>query len=199
MRTLISSIVIVFTCLSSVAQHKWDPFGDLPDLGWYAEGGVYSMRIAQELAWLGAAKGAVTWNDHHALGVAFKWSMNKLEPSNEVDPDVFLNVAFTSAFYEYTIKPKRVVHPVFSLDVGAGDMNMEFKEPAISAPLFPYGEQYFFFAQPQAKLEVNVHPRLKAHLAASYVWVSSLQYRALNAQNTSSPSFSIGLKYGRFL
>ena len=194
---LILLLSLVFSNVK--AQHKWDPFGDLPDLGWYVKGGVYALNIAQEQAWLGSIKGGVTWHNRNALGVAFKWSLNRIEPAMEVDPNVFLNAALTSAFYEYTFNAKQLVHPALSLDVGVGDVNMEFKNQAISSVLFPYGEAYFFFAQPEAKLEINLHSRWRANLGVSYVWVPSLNYRAVNAKNMSGPSFSFGLKYGRFL
>lgn len=193
-------VLFLILAITSFAQKKkWQPINDIPDLGWFAEAGVSSMFIAEDNALLGRVRGAVTYNNNNAIGVNFSWSLNRLDPPNEVDNEVFLNAALTSAFYEYVLKPYKKLHVSFSADVGAGDVNMEYKNQSTPRALFPYEEKYFFFAQPSVRLELNVLPKIRANVAASYVWVPSLEDRAVNAANFSGPAFSFGIKYGKFL
>lgn len=56
MRTCGIILLLLVQSYAVLAQHKWSPFAKLPDLGWYAEGGVNTMHIAEKQAWLGGVK-----------------------------------------------------------------------------------------------------------------------------------------------
>ena len=64
---------------------------------------------------------------------------------------------------------------------------------------FPYGEKYFFYIEPGAKIEVAITEKILINIGATYVFVPKLDYRAVTAKNISGPAAIVGIKYGKFL
>lgn len=187
-----------FLCFGSSAQDKWYPFSNIPNFGHVFELSGQLNNAAEVSSGIMGLRAGLTFNTNSATGVSFKWSLTKIEPPEEVDKDVFLNIAFTSAYFEYTFTPNKKIHVTVPIDVGVGDVNMEPKGGGQNAILFPYGESYFFYTEPGIMTELNLAERLRLNLGITYVWVPKLDYREVNAENLSGLCPKIGIKYGRF-
>jgi hypothetical protein len=194
--TLISAVLVLTICSS--AQEKWHPFSNIPDFGHAFELCWQLNEVAEVSSGLLGLRAGLTYNTHFATGVSFKWSLNEIEPPTEIDKDVFMNIAFTSAYFEYTFNPSKTFHITIPIDIGAGDVNMEPKGGGQNALLFPYGESYFFYTEPGIMTEINLAERVRLNVGITYVWVPKLEYRAANAENVSGLCPKIGIKYGRF-
>ncbi len=192
---LLTAFIINF---QSFGRFDKDPSVELPDFGYVFELTDQLMQISGEQANMFGVRAGLTFNTNYAVGVSFKFSTNRIFPEKEIDKNVFLNVALTSAYIEYTLKPTNRLRLTFPLDIGGGDVNMEWKEYR-SNDAFPYGEKYFFYVEPGAKLEFAVTKKILVNLGATYVFVPKLDYRAVSANNISGPSAIVGIKYGKFL
>ncbi|MBT8328019.1 MAG: hypothetical protein KJP21_09880 [Bacteroidia bacterium] len=191
-------VLSLFVTIQSFGASDKEPDFELPDFGYVFELTDQLQKISGEQVNMFGIRGGLTFNTNYAVGFSFKFSTNRILPADEIDKNVFLNVALTSAYIEYTLKPSSRVHLTFPLDIGGGDVNMEWKEYRSSDP-FPYGEKYFFYVEPGAKLEIAITKKLLINLGATYVFVPKLDYRAVTAKNISGPSAIVGIKYGKFL
>lgn len=185
-------------CTFVFGQKKWTPFSNIPDFGHAFELTGQRANVADVSSALLGLRAGLTYNNNFATGISFKWSLNKIAPEAEIDKDVFLNIAFTSAYFEYTFSPDKMLHITVPIDVGVGDVNMEPYGGGQNSTLFPYGESYFFYTEPGIMSEINISPRFRANLGITYLWVPKLEYRAVNAGNVSGLCPKIGIKYGRF-
>jgi hypothetical protein len=198
MKTIFGTLTLLILNLNVAAQDKWHPFTNIPDFGYVFELSGQLNNVAEVSSGLMGLRAGLTFNTNYATGVSFKWSLTKIEPPAEVDKDVFLNIAFTSAYLEYTFTPSNKIHVTLPIDIGVGDVNMEPTGGGQNALLFPYGESYFFYTEPGIMTELNLAERLRLNLGLTYVWVPKLDYRAANADNVSGLCPKIGIKYGRF-
>lgn len=195
--TLLLFVSIVISNFT-FGQKKWTPFSNIPDFGHVFELTGQRAYVADVSSALLGLRAGLTYNTNYATGISFKWSLNQIAPEAEVDKDVFLNIAFTSAYFEYTFSTDKKLHITVPIDIGVGDVNMEPYGGGQNATLFPYGESYFFYTEPGVFSEINISPRFRVNLGVTYIWVPKLEYRAANAENVSGLCPKIGIKYGRF-
>lgn len=198
MKKSVFLFISLLLCTFVFGQKKWAPFSNMPEMGYAFELAVQQANVGEVSSALMGLRGGINFNNHYATGVSFKWSLNQIAPPAEMDKDVFLNIAFSSAYFEYTFSPDKRIHITIPIDVGAGDVNMEPYGGGQNATLFPYGESYFFYTEPGLLTELNISRKIRLNLGMTYIWVPKLEYRAVNAQNVSGFCPKIGIKYGRF-
>ena len=190
--------ILLSICNHVVAKEFPTKRHKLPDFGYVFELTSQVQQITGQTSNLLGVRAGLTFNTHYNVGVSFKFSTNRIFPTYEPNKEVFLNVALTSAYLEYTVAPSKRLNVVLPIDIGGGDVNMEWIKYR-SNNTFPYDEKYFFFVEPGAKLEYSITKNIKVNLGATFLYVPKLSYRAVNEQNISGPTAIIGVKYGKFL
>ena len=181
-------------------KDKWQPFSKMPPINLYAELNSQLAQIENQDAIGLGFKGGVTWSPNSAVGFSFTSTINKYSPTREVDDRVYLKNVHTGLYYEYMWKPNNRVHFIVPVELGVGECFYEWRDiKYYSGSSYPYGEQYYFYLEPTAKLEFNLSERFRINAGVSYTLVpQEFEFRTITNSSLSVPSLEIGIRYGRF-
>jgi hypothetical protein len=168
--------------------------------GFYVSPSLQYGPVAGAGAAFATAQGGLVFNKRWAMGGMYSFSVNEFTPSVEVLRDTYLDLWMGAFFLEYTWRPDRLVHLTFPLYVGGGELELDWKE---SSPFYSqdpdFGEDYFFFIQPGAMLELNLASFMRLYGGAVYRWApGGVDYRGLDAADISGLAGVLGLKFGLF-
>lgn len=143
-------------------------------------------------------RGGIVLADKLTIGGVFKTSVNNIIPKSETDNRVYLHMYMFGGLLEYTLWSDKVVHLTFPLTIGGGKVEMDRLDNIRSISGQPYGEKYFFFAEPSALVEINLHKYVRLNAGASYRFAGNMTYRNFNQNALSGISGVIGVKFGIF-
>lgn len=155
-------------------------------------------RIDNASASFFGVRGGIVLVDKITVGGAFKTSVNKIIPKSETDNRVYLHTYMFGGLIEYTLWSANAVHLTFPLIIGTGKVEMDRLDGIRNISGQPYGEKYFFFAEPSALLEINLHKYVRLNAGANYRFVGKMAYRNFNQSALSGISGVVGLKLGKF-
>ena len=172
--------------------------GTRPGLG-FAISPYYQVgSIDKATASIGGVRGGIVLSDKLTVGAVFQTTINDIMPKSEIDQNVYLHMNMFGGLLEYTLWSDKVVHLTFPIAIGAGKVEMERLDGVRGIPNYPYGEKYFFSAEPSALVEINLHKYVRLNVGANYRFVGNMAYRNLNQTALSGLSGVIGLKFGLF-
>ncbi|MBY0479062.1 MAG: hypothetical protein K2Q24_15545 [Chitinophagaceae bacterium] len=155
-------------------------------------------RIDKAPASFLGVRGGIVLADKLTVGGVFKTSINQIIPKSETDKSVYLHTYMFGGLLEYTLWSDKVVHLTFPLAIGAGKVEMDRLDNIRSISGQPYGEKTFFFAEPSALVEINLHKYVRLNAGAAYRFVGNMAYRNFNQTALTGLSGVIGLKFGLF-
>jgi len=202
MNTIKITFVAVLVFLSSVvsAQNNSQTlFENTPEIGFYVSPGLQVGPVAGETAGFAAFKGGVTFAQQFTVGGMYSFSFNEFTPSVETDQDMYMDVQLGGLLLEYTLSPSKLFHFTFPLAVGAGEIQMDWKESSPNYNNDMLSEDNFFFVEPGAMLEMNVAKYVRLNAGLTYRLVpGGVDYRSYDAADISGLTASFGLKFGIF-
>ena len=168
--------------------------------GFFVSPSLQYGPVAGEGVAFAAAHAGLVFNKRWAVGGMYSFSINEFTPSAEVLRDTYLDLWMGAFCLEYTWQPDRLFHLSFPLYVGGGELELDWKDSSPFYALDPdFGEDYFFFIQPGAMLELNLTPFMRLYGGVLYRWVpGGVDYRGLDAADISGLAGVVGLKFGLF-
>lgn len=170
-------------------------FANTPEIGFYISPGLQAGSVAGEAAGFAAFRGGVTFAQQFTVGGMYSFTFNEFIPSVETDRDMQLR----GLLLEYTLSPSKMFHLTFPLAIGAGEIQMDWKEGSPNYNNDMLSEDNFFFAEPGAMLEVNVAKYVRLNAGLTYRLVpGGVDYRTYDAADISGLTGSFGLKFGIF-
>jgi hypothetical protein len=202
-------IIVVFgICLAAVfsvgiiqAQETSTLFKKSPKIGGYVSPNLQFGPVASEGAYLANIKGAVTFNNQFAVGATYSTTFNEFTPDMQAESGTYLDLQLGGLLLEYTLNPNRMVHFTFPLTLGAGEIELDYRDdsPDYNDGNDNFGEDNFLFFEPGALLEINLLNNLRLNGGLTYRLIpGGVDYRGLNANDISGFTGSIGLKIGLF-
>jgi len=202
MNTVKITIVAVLAFFSSVvsAQNNSQTlFENVPEIGFYLSPGLQAGPVAGETAGFASLKGGVTFAQQFTVGGMYSFSFNEFTPSVETDQDIYMDVQLGGLLLEYTLSPSKLFHFTFPLAVGAGEVQMDWKESSPNYNSDMLSEDNFLFVEPGAMLEVNVARYVRLNAGLTYRLVpGGVDYRTYDAADLSGLTGLFGLKFGIF-
>lgn len=154
-------------------------FENTPKIGFYVSPGLKVGPVAGETAGFAAFKGGVTFAQQFTVGGMYSFSFSEFTPSAETDPDIYMDVQLGGLLLEYTLSPSKLFHFTFPLAVGAGEIQMDWKESSPNYNNDVLSEDNFFFVEPGAMLEMNVAKYVRLNAGLTYRLVpGGVDYRS---------------------
>ncbi len=83
------TLTLMSMFLTCILNAKNPPPIELPNFGYVFELTDQFQTIAGESGNKLGLRGGLTYNQHFAASVSFKWSLTKIYPSTEADPSIF--------------------------------------------------------------------------------------------------------------
>lgn len=173
----------------------------IENVGFFVKPYVQATQLAGEPAGMVNINAAVTFNNKFSIGAVYGQTFNEVLPVSTPNENAYLDLRMGGATVEYTFASNRLIHFSIPVAVGAGEVEYgwrdefgyDFNDDQ------PYGEDYFFYVEPGAILEINVLPFMKFSTGATYRFVpGGVDYQQLDAADVSGLTFSAGLKFGIF-
>ncbi|MFP4091617.1 MAG: hypothetical protein ACLFUB_15495 [Cyclobacteriaceae bacterium] len=174
-------------------------FSKTPEIGFYVSPGMQVGPLAGETAGFAAFKGGITFAQQFTVGGLYSFSFNEFTPSAETDQDIYMDVQLGGLLLEYTLSPSKLFHFTFPLAVGAGEIQMDWKESSPNYNNDVLSEDNFFFVEPGAMLEINLARYIRLNTGLTYRLVpGGVDFRSYDASDISGFTGSFGLKFGIF-
>lgn len=136
-----------------------------------------------------------------AIGGSFSRSVGEMRPASEISDQLYMDMQLGGLLLEFTTAPNKLVHFTFPLVIGAGEVEMDTRERfeyLTGMDDNNFGEEHFFFIEPSAQLEINLHKYVRLNLGASYRFVNNASYRGLDHADLSGFNAVFGIKAGMF-
>ncbi len=128
-RSVTFAAMLVFVSTFVFAQNNQQTlFENTPKIGFYVSPGLQVGPVAGETAGLATFKGGVTFAQQFTVGGMYSFSFNEFTPSVETDRRMYMDMQLGGLLLEYTLSPSRLFHFTFPLILGAGEIQMDWKE-----------------------------------------------------------------------
>jgi hypothetical protein len=201
MKTFKCALALSFALISSVAiaQDQQSLFSKAPKLGFFAGAGLQAGPVAGETAGFASFRTGLMLNENFSIGGTYSFTFNEFTPSAETDSDMYMDLQLGGLALEYTLNPGNLFHFTFPLTLGAGEVQMDWKESAPNYGTDILSEDNFFFVEPGAMAELNLTPGFRLHAGLTYRLIpGGVDYRTYSAADLSGITGSFGLKYVLF-
>ncbi len=169
-----------------------------PHVGYFISPSCQFGEIARNTAILPGGGAGVVFNERLYFGINFKYIASENTPEGEADNRLYLDQRYCGLRFEYALRPEKVVHINFPVELGFGDTELDLKDSYEEEGSVPTDDIWFAYLEPGVALEINLHKYLKFSLSAGYRFVSDLSFRSLTEKNLMGMTYSAGLKIGRF-
>ena len=106
----------------------------------------------------------------------------------------------TGLYYEYMWKSNNRVHFIFPVELGVGECFYEWRDiKYYFGSSYPYGEQFYFYLEPSAKLEFNLSELFRINAGVLYTLIpQEFEFRTITNSSLSVPSLEVGIRYEIF-
>lgn len=168
------------------------------EIGYFVSPTCQFGDIAGSTAILPGIGAGVVFNDKLYLGINFKYIASEKTPEDESDTRLYLDQRYCGLRFEYALRPEKVVHINFPVELGFGDTELDLKDSYEEEGSVPTDDVWFAYLEPGVALEINLHKYVKFSLSAGYRFVSDLSFRSLTEKDLIGMTYSTGLKIGRF-
>jgi hypothetical protein len=169
-----------------------------PDIGYFINPSCQFGEIAGTNAILPGIGAGVVFNDRIYLGINYKFIVSENTPDGELDTRLYLDQRYFGLRFEYAIRPEKVVHVNFPVELGIGETELDLKDSYEDDGSVPSGDASFAYLEPSAALEINVQKYVKLNFTAGYRFVSDLSFRNLKENDLMGITYSVGIKIGIF-
>jgi hypothetical protein len=195
-------IILCFVVLNTTAQTNEAAktiFGNgKTNIGYFISPSCKFGEIAGNTAILPGIGAGVVFNDRLYLGINFQYIASENTPEKELDNRLYLDQRYCGLRFEYAMRPEKVVHINFPVELGIGETELDLKDSYEDEGLVPTDDAWFAYLEPGVALEINLQKYLKLSLSAGYRLVSDLSFRNLTEKDLMGMTYSVGLRIGRF-
>jgi hypothetical protein len=143
-------------------------------------------------------RGGIVFNDKLSVGAFYSMSINEFVPASETDTRVYMDYRAGGGFLEYTLWSHKLAHLTIPLFIGAGHVEMDWKDDYADNSEYLYGDRSFFIIEPSACLEINLHKIIRFDIGLGYRIASNMTYRNFDQSALMGFTANIGLKVGIF-
>lgn len=194
---------LLLTGINTFAQKKSGQKNRFSNNGRHEMGFVISPfyqigRIDKASASFAGLRGGIVLSDKLTVGAVFQTSINDIFPKSETDKNVYLHAGMFGALVEYTVWSDKLVHLTFPIAIGAGKVEMDRRDRVSGISGNPYGEKHFFYVEPSALAEINLHRYVRLNAGINYRFAGSMTYRNFNQTALSGLNGVVALKFGLF-
>jgi hypothetical protein len=170
-----------------------DKLPSLDNFGFYIAPAYQFTQLDAAAASLFHIRGGISYKKQFNLGGFYNVSLNQINPSSEVLPNVYMDYWNAGGYVEYTVLAKKLVHVTLPIYIGYGEVQMDNEMGELDL-----GEANFATFEPNLLLEINLHKYAKFNIGGGYRWVSEMNYRNFNQNDISGVTASVGFTFGIF-
>ena len=196
------SIILCAVVLNTAAQTNHEAttiFGNgKPHVGYFLNPSIQVGKFAGSTAVIPGIGAGVLFNNKFSAGVLYKFTITENTPAGEAD-QLYLHGQWFGLKAEYSLKPERVVHVSFPVEIDAGEIEFDIKDSYENqAAAVPSGDAWFLNIEPGIAAEINLWKYIRLNLAAGYRFVSDVRLSNVSGSDLMGFTFSAGLKIGLF-
>jgi hypothetical protein len=174
-------------------------FGNVsPEIGFFVSPSCQFGNVAGSTAVLTGIGAGVLLNNKYYLGLNYKFIATENTPVGELDNRLYLDQRYGGVRFEYALKPEKVVHFNFQVELGIGETELDLKDSFEDEGMVPTNDAWFAYLEPGGALEINLHKYIKLNIAGEYRFISNVAFRNLTEKNLAGITCSAGLKIGIF-
>jgi hypothetical protein len=166
---------------------------DVSNLGVFLAPSIVTSKMDGSNAALFNIRGGLSWKDRISFGGFFNTSLNQINPKSETIANIYMDYWSAGGFLEYTLFPDKLIHMIFPLQIGYGEVQMDNESGETGL-----GEANFFQLEPSALLEINLHKYIRFNVGAGYRILGDMNYRNFNQSDLSGLTGHAGLRIGLF-
>jgi hypothetical protein len=170
-----------------------------PHIGYYLIPSFQFGEIAGSTAVIPGFGAGVILNNKVSLEVKYKFISTENTPAGELDNRLYLDGQWGTIRFEYLLKPEKIVHLTFPIELGMGEIELDRKDSFENQQVpVPLNDAWFANLEPGISLEINVLKYVKFNISTGYRFVSNVKFRNLTEKDLMGITFSAGLKIGLF-
>jgi hypothetical protein len=191
--------VVVLNASAQTTQGVKTIFGNgKPETGFFLNPFCQFSKFAGPATAIPGLGAGIILNKKLSMNLLYKFTITENTPDGEAD-QLYLHGQWFGLKAEYAIKPERIVHVSFPLEVGVGEIEFDIKDSFENIPAaVPEGEAWFANIEPGIAAEINVWKYIRLSLATGYRFVSNVNFRSITENDLKGFTFSAGLKIGLF-
>jgi hypothetical protein len=198
-------ILVVFIAIASTLKAQPNDgvktvFGTgNPHIGYFITPSCQIGEITGSTAIIPGIGAGIIFNNNISLDLKYKFIATENTPAGEDDNRLYLDGQWFGIRGEYILKPEKVVHLSFPLEVNLGEIELDLKDSFEDQNItVPSDEAWFVNIEPGVALEINLWRYMKLNLTAGYRFVSDITFRNLSEKDLMGFTYSAALKIGLF-